>query len=138
MISERLSYLFCWYFTLKYLPQPNAITPSSIGMPKNEPDKDFFLTNYKCPLHRYCISFLASFVCIPPLRIFLTMFVVIPACLYYWESLLNNMEGSSFKAYPILLLITMCGVVDLNEISGQPEEDHDHEHLLTWTYRHRT
>lgn len=46
----------------------------------------------------------------------------------YWESLVESLEGSIFKAGLIVLMAWVCGAfVDLNDMSGQPDDD-DHEH----------
>ena len=60
-------------------------------------------------------------------RIFITAFGILPLCIYYWDELFQQMNGSYFKTYMIIFLALTCGLVDLNGLSGQPELDHDHD-----------
>ena len=60
-------------------------------------------------------------------RLFITIFVILPLCIYCWDELLQQMNGSYFKTYMIISLALTCGLVDLNGLSGQPELDHDHD-----------
>ena len=61
-------------------------------------------------------------------RLLFTTFIILPAILYYWNDLLESQNGSTFNASVIAGLAIVCGLVDLNGLSGQPEGDHDHDH----------
>mmetsp|Transcript_31570 Transcript_31570/g.52121 ORF Transcript_31570/g.52121 Transcript_31570/m.52121 type:complete len:83 (-) Transcript_31570:838-1086(-) len=52
--------------------------------------------------------------------------IVVPVALYYWPQLVNSLEGSTPIAGLIVLMAWICGCVDLNEMTGQPDDEHDH------------
>ena len=59
-------------------------------------------------------------------RLLVTTFIILPVCGYYWEELVQQMDGSKLNAFIIVSFAIMCGLVDLNKnMTGQPEADHD-------------
>jgi len=57
-------------------------------------------------------------------RLLVTTCIIIPSCWYYFPTLVSQMEGSIFKASLIVGLAITLGILDLNDMSGQPEDDH--------------
>jgi hypothetical protein len=58
-------------------------------------------------------------------RILLTFLLVIPISVYFWDDLVEQMGESKFKALLIVSFAIACGITDVNELVGQPEEGHD-------------
>jgi hypothetical protein len=58
-------------------------------------------------------------------RILATLFLVIPISIYFWDDLIEQMGGSSLKVILVVSLAIVCGITDVNELVGQPEDHHD-------------
>jgi hypothetical protein len=65
----------------------------------------------------------------PTIRITLravgTACVVLPVAFFYWDQL-EESTGSTIKSCLVVGLALMFGIVDMNDMSGQPEGHHDH------------
>ena len=59
-----------------------------------------------------------------PTRVVLTFLTTVPLCYYFWNDLLESLDGSTFKASLVVLLAVFCGCVDMNGLTDQP---HDHD-----------
>lgn len=52
--------------------------------------------------------------------------LVVPVSIYYWDRLLASLEGSKALAALVVGMAWICGCVDVNDMTGQPEDEHDH------------
>lgn len=57
-----------------------------------------------------------------PLRVL----ILIPLAFYYYDQILASLDNSHFKAVLILACVFTGVAVDLNDLTGQPHEDDDH------------
>lgn len=53
--------------------------------------------------------------------------VILLSHYYLWDRLLDSLEGSVFKAGLIVSCMVVFGLVNVNDLVGQPEKDHDHD-----------
>mmetsp|Transcript_7613 Transcript_7613/g.9389 ORF Transcript_7613/g.9389 Transcript_7613/m.9389 type:complete len:82 (+) Transcript_7613:90-335(+) len=61
------------------------------------------------------------------LQIIITSLIIISLAYIFWNDLVIQMGGSQAKAGLIVMFALVCGGVDLNDMTGQPEGDHDHD-----------
>eukprot|EP00592_Proboscia_alata_P010224 CAMPEP_0194362122 /NCGR_PEP_ID=MMETSP0174-20130528/9800_1 /TAXON_ID=216777 /ORGANISM="Proboscia alata, Strain PI-D3" /LENGTH=74 /DNA_ID=CAMNT_0039134747 /DNA_START=123 /DNA_END=347 /DNA_ORIENTATION=+ len=62
-------------------------------------------------------------------RVIVTFLIAIPALYFYWDTLLDQMNGDIMKASLVVMMGIAAGCIDLNEnMTGQPEGAfHDHD-----------
>jgi hypothetical protein len=53
--------------------------------------------------------------------------IVITLSSYYWSKLLESLKGNKLHAVLVILIAWICGCVDINELTGQPEAEHSHD-----------
>jgi hypothetical protein len=54
--------------------------------------------------------------------------LVLPVSCLYWSRLVESLEGNTWLASLVVLMAWICGCVDMNELTGQPEGEHDDHH----------
>ena len=52
--------------------------------------------------------------------------VLLVTYFYLWDTLLASLDGSHYKSILIVCCVVVMGVVDVNDMVGQPESDDDH------------
>ena len=52
--------------------------------------------------------------------------IMVPTSIYHWPQLVISLEGSQWIASLVVLIVWVAGCVDMNEMTGQPEGEHDH------------
>jgi len=57
-------------------------------------------------------------------RFLAAVFLVLPISFFYWKELVDQMGGSILKAILVVTMALACGITDINDMAGQPE-DHD-------------
>jgi hypothetical protein len=60
-------------------------------------------------------------------RILLATCIVIPVSYWYWSSLLESLDGSTWKAWLVVGLAWVFLQVDNADMVGQPEAPHHHD-----------
>ena len=45
---------------------------------------------------------------------------------YAWDRLLSSLDGSVFKTALIFACVIVYGIVNVDDMTGQPEKPHDH------------
>lgn len=58
-------------------------------------------------------------------RVLLTVLFVIPISVYFWDDLVEQLGESRLKALLIVTFAIACGITDVNQLVGQPDELHD-------------
>ncbi len=58
-------------------------------------------------------------------RIWLTVLIVIPISVYFWDDLVQQLGESRPKALLVVTFAIACGITDVNDLVGQPDELHD-------------
>ena len=53
---------------------------------------------------------------------------LIPCSVYFWNALVDSLDGSIWQACLIVLLAWVCGCTDINDLTSQPEGAHEHDH----------
>lgn len=59
-------------------------------------------------------------------RALIWTFIVVPVAWYYWNQLVSSLDGNLWLASLVVGMAWICGCVDMNEMTGQPEGEHDH------------
>jgi hypothetical protein len=62
-----------------------------------------------------------------PRRAFIWSAIVFTLSLYYWSRLVESLDGNILYAVLVVMIAWICGCVDMNELTGQPEAEHSHD-----------